>query len=125
MPRKKISFNGKKVEVNETKVYKGTVQDLLKERATIRDRAIPDLEKLFDEWDGGGLVIVMNQYDENNHPTGAKVAVLGGDDALGIVHLAKAVHKASETIIEESVDTMRRDGGVQGMLELLKEVLDS
>lgn len=119
--RRKLNLKGKASDEphRKTEARRGSTQDLIKERALERERLIPDIENLLQDWDGGGICIVFNNHDENDKITGHQIAVVGAEHVTGIMKLARAVHNASETIVDDSVNAMKEQGA-EGVIELMK-----
>ena len=117
------NFSKKKKEdkfgKNFSDVHTGTTVDLLKKRAEMAPEIVKKAEELFEHYDGGGLVIVMQDYDENNNATGARMMVSGVDSVEGLVSLAEATHKASEEIIEN----IQQSGNPMAMMEAIMAML--
>lgn len=124
MSERKFNLGGdKKKAIKGSRVERGTKQDLIKKRPIEREKLIPEIEQLLNDWDGGGLCIVYNKHDENENVTGAQIAVLGAEGIQGLIKLAKAVHSASESIIDDTVENMKGEG-VEGMMALLAAAMD-
>lgn len=124
MADRKFNLGGKKIkDVRGSRVQRGNKQDLIKQRPVEREKLIPEIEKVLDTWDGGGMCIVFNHHDENENVTGAQVMVVGAEGVSGIMKLARAVHNASEQIIEDTVNNMKSEG-IEGVMALMAAAVD-
>jgi hypothetical protein len=107
---------GKKDDGNrKTKIFSGNTETLLRQRQKELPRLLGEVEELFDDWNGGTVCIVMNTYDENNNAEGAKVCILGVDDLPAIVAMTKAIHSASHQLIEQTIESVSKDGSAAMM----------
>lgn len=108
-------------EIRESEAYVGTVQDLLKRRAKDFDKNITQIEEVINkDYTGGGLVLVLNTYDENNKVTGHRVLILGSDDLEGTLHLAHGAEKASKEVVETVINSFGQAETAKFIVDLLK-----
>lgn len=97
----------------------GNFEEYQKMKAKELPKIQKAIQELFEDYDGGGVAIVMNTYDENNNATGARMMVSGVDSVEGLVSLAEATHKASEEIIEN----IQQSGNPMAMMEAIMAML--
>lgn len=121
----KNNKNPRKVnESRRTEVHTGNYEEYIKMRAKQLPRIQEDIQKLFADYEGGGVGIVINTYDENGDVDGHKVAILGMDKPAGLIKLAKGLHMASE----EAIESLQKSGepGVllEAAMEMMKEIVE-
>lgn len=108
---------------NVSKNY-GNYEDYQKSKAEQLPKIQAEIEKLFKNYDGGGVGIVINTYDENGDVDGHHVAILGVDKPSGLIKLAKGLHMASEECVETLTSTGDPEMLMQAALEMMKEITD-
>jgi len=117
-------FGDKPKGTRNTKKHYGNYEDMLKNKAKQLPKIQAEIQELFKDYDGGGVGIVINTYDENGDVDGHKVAILGVDKPGGLIKLAKGLHMASE----ECVETLTKNGDPEMLMaaamEMMKEIVD-
>lgn len=102
----------------------GNFEEYQKMKAKELPKIQKAIQELFEDYDGGGVAIVMNTYDENGDVEGHKVAILGIDKPTGLIKLAKGLHHASE----EAVETLTKNGDpemlMQVAMDMMSEIID-
>lgn len=109
----------KKTGTRKTEIHKGTYEDFVKGKAEQLPKIQKEIETLFKDYDGGGVGIVINTYDENGEVDGHKVAILGVDKPAGLIKLAKGLHMASE----EAIETLQKSGDPEVLLDAAMEMM--
>lgn len=108
----------------EVEIHHGSTQDLLKARPKMADKVLRELEGLLEDYNGEGLILIRQEYDENNKSTGARVLHAGVDDVDGLISLAKACSETEDRIIK----TITEHAGPETLLKLmagqLKDMLE-
>lgn len=100
----------------------GNYEDYMKEKAKQLPKIQAEITKLFEDYDGGGVGIVINTYDENGDVDGHKVAILGIDKPVGLLKLAKGLHHASEEAVETLTSSNDPVMMAEAALEMLREI---
>lgn len=116
--------NGKGKSTRKTEKHYGNYESYLKSKAEQLPKIQEEIQKLFADYDGGGVGIVINTYDENGDVDGHKVAILGVDKPGGLIKLAKGLHMASEEAIETLTNSGDPEMLMSAAMEMMKEIVE-
>lgn len=119
---KKINFG--KDNIEDTKLIKGSYEEMLKAREEKMPQMQEAIQSLFDNWEGQPLAIVMVTEDENGEPTGAHELIVGAGKPSSQLRLIKGLDKAGEDIVKTlGKYTASLEG--EDMLEVVLQVVEA
>ena len=102
--------------------HHGTYEDMINERKKRLPEMSKEIEKFFDDWDGGTVLVVKVSYDENGDGIGAHEAILGVDKPENLMGLAKHL---KEHTIGHIIEHVSDNSDPKTMLKIaLKELED-
>ena len=117
------NFSKKNIEPQRSETFTGNTQDLLRERAKQVDKITKKAEEMFEDYSGGGLVIVMNEHDENNEITGCRVFHAGVERMEGLFTLAQATDNIATEIMDEL--SVKLDKATNGAMKEASDTIAS
>ena len=119
-----LGGNKKDLGSKKTEVHTGSYEQMQKTKAQKLPEILKEVEKLFEKYEGGGVAIVMNQYDENGDVEGNTIAIMGVDKPQGLIRLAKGLHVASEEVIDNLTTSGNPAALAGAVVEMLRDLLE-
>ena len=119
---KKINFG--KDNIEDTKLVKGSYEQMLKAREEKMPEMQEAIQALFDNWEGQPLAVIMVNEDENGNPTGAHELIVGAGKPNSQIRLVKGLTKAGEDIVKvlgKHTATLDEDD----MFEMITQVIEA
>lgn len=104
----------------------GTNEEATKIKAQRLPMIQEEVQKMFKDYDGGGLVIIMNTYDKDGDVVGAKVSIMGIDKPDGLTKLATSTNMAAEEILNNVLKSVKNNvSEITGsLMNMLKEMFE-
>lgn len=94
------------------------------EKKQAKKDILPEAEKVVNKilkgYDGGGLIIIKNEYDEDMRPSNTQYAQLGVDDPAGLMAQAMAMIHGAQHILEILAETI----GEKELEKMLGQISD-
>lgn len=114
----------KKGSANFSSFKKGDYKNMMEEKKKKIPEVLKEVQKVFENYDGSTVVLLVNHTDENGNTAGTHTLVLGVDQPEGIVKITKAMAETQDTIIDMVVKGASEEG-ISAILALLSGLIDT
>lgn len=107
----KINFNsdGRKKNVNESKLYSGNFEAMLKEREKVMGKLQGDIQEILQDYHGQNIAIIVVEEDENGMPTESKTFIGGVSTIESQLVMGRSLNKASDNLRDMLIESAKGD----------------
>ncbi len=118
----KVNFNGNSDSTDKSEVMHGGYEKMLK----MREEKLPEIQeainKVFKDYDGGLVAIIVMKEDENGMPSGRHLFI-GGVSRLEVqLFMSKALFEASDDAVNALLEAAKKNP--KQFVEITKQLLD-
>lgn len=103
-----------------TELSEGSYEEMMKKRKAELPRMQEAIQRIFDDYDGGHVVVLRMKEDENADPEGSQLFIGGVGKLSSNLKMSDALREASTTVLEHTAESVQ--GDAEAMFEVLSHV---
>ena len=114
-------FENENSKVKKSELSQGSFRKMMEAREEELPELKDSIRRALKDYSGQNIAIIIIDEDENGDAEGASVLIAGVGKLESQIAMAKTLHRASETIVEDLMEVSK--GDVKAMLQIASAII--